>query len=122
MQSNDDRRRPRWVYSVGDEPDARFSLANERTYLASVRTSLALMAAGVALEVFDVGRDSAPVVAASILLISCSIVLPLHAWWSWARVEAGMRRNRPLPPPRASGPLAVAVAAAGALVVWGVLS
>ena len=28
------RRFPRWVYGVGTEPDARFSLANERTFLA----------------------------------------------------------------------------------------
>ena len=41
---------PRWVYGVGTEPDARFSLANERTFLAWVRTSLAFSAAGVALE------------------------------------------------------------------------
>ena len=45
-----DRRVPRRVYGVGDEPDVRFSLANERTFLAWVRTSLALLAAGVALE------------------------------------------------------------------------
>jgi putative membrane protein len=35
---------PRWVYGAGDEPDARFSLANERTFLAWIRTSLALSA------------------------------------------------------------------------------
>jgi len=27
-------RRPGWVYDDGDEPDYRFSLANERTFLA----------------------------------------------------------------------------------------
>jgi putative membrane protein len=30
------------VYGVGTEPDPRFSLANERTYLAWVRTERAL--------------------------------------------------------------------------------
>ena len=45
---------PRSVYGVGDEPDPRFSLANERTFLAWIRTGLALSAAGVALEALDV--------------------------------------------------------------------
>ncbi|WP_041583188.1 YidH family protein [Xylanimonas cellulosilytica] len=39
---------PASVYGQGSEPDARFSLANERTFLAWIRTSLALMAGGVA--------------------------------------------------------------------------
>ena len=33
---------------AGDEPDYRFTLANERTFLAWVRTALALDAAGLA--------------------------------------------------------------------------
>ncbi|NLT31088.1 MAG: DUF202 domain-containing protein, partial [Propionibacterium sp.] len=32
---------PKSVYSTGTEPDPRFTLANERTYLAWIRTSLA---------------------------------------------------------------------------------
>lgn len=34
----------------GAEPDPRFSLANERTYLAWLRTSLGLIASGIAVE------------------------------------------------------------------------
>jgi len=34
--------------SVGHDPDYRFSLANERTFLAWIRTALALLAGGVA--------------------------------------------------------------------------
>ncbi len=41
---------PRQVYEVGTEPDPRFTLANERTFLAWIRTALALIAAGIALE------------------------------------------------------------------------
>ena len=33
---------------VGEAPDYRFSLANERTFLAWIRTSLALIAGGLA--------------------------------------------------------------------------
>ena len=38
-------RRPQWVYGEGEEPDPRFTLANERTFLAWVRTALAMLAA-----------------------------------------------------------------------------
>lgn len=41
---------PRWVYDRGEEPDYRFSFANERTFLAWIRTALALVAGGVALD------------------------------------------------------------------------
>jgi putative membrane protein len=44
-------RRPR-LRDVGEEPDPRFTLANERTFLAWIRTSLALMAAGLAVSEF----------------------------------------------------------------------
>ena len=47
-------RQPRWVYDAGDEPDPRFTLANERTFLAWVRTSLAMLAGGVALHALSV--------------------------------------------------------------------
>lgn len=46
------RRFPASVYRVGDEPDPRFSLANERTFLAWIRTSLGLTAGAVAMEAF----------------------------------------------------------------------
>ena len=49
-----DHRRPQWIYGVGEEPDYRFSLANERTFLAWVRTSLGLIGGGVAVEAFGV--------------------------------------------------------------------
>ena len=38
--------KPRW-YEEGEEPDYRFTLANERTFLAWLRTALALIAGGV---------------------------------------------------------------------------
>ncbi|HBH59897.1 MAG TPA: hypothetical protein DDY41_17580, partial [Arthrobacter bacterium] len=36
----------------GTEPDPRFTLANERTFLAWIRTALALLAGGIAIEAF----------------------------------------------------------------------
>ncbi|AFR51290.1 YidH family protein [Gordonia sp. KTR9] len=115
------RRRPRWVYAAGREPDARFSLANERTYLAWIRTSLALMAAGVALQAFEIGGGSVAGVVASLLLLGTSIWLPVQAWWSWARTERQLRRERPLPAPHMTVPLSVLLAVIGSLVIWAVL-
>ena len=40
------------MQAEGEEPDPRFTLANERTFLAWVRTALALVAAGIGLETF----------------------------------------------------------------------
>ncbi|MGI5217135.1 YidH family protein [Nocardia sp. CA-290969] len=115
------RRFPMRVYGRGTEPDARFSLANERTYLAWIRTSVALMAAGVALQVFGIGGRSGPGVLASTLLIVCSIVLPGAAWVSWARVERSLREDAPLPAPSMAGPLAVVLAVASGLVLAAIL-
>ena len=44
-----ERRWPRQVYAVGNEPDPRFTFANERTFLAWIRTALGFLAAGVAI-------------------------------------------------------------------------
>ena len=40
------------VLRGGTEPDPRFTLANERTFLAWIRTSLAFLAGGIAIEAF----------------------------------------------------------------------
>jgi len=37
-------------YEQGENPDYRFSLANERTFLAWIRTTLALIATAVVLD------------------------------------------------------------------------
>lgn len=49
-----DPRHPHWVYDHGSEPDPRFTLANERTFLARARTVLGLLAGAVALHSFQV--------------------------------------------------------------------
>lgn len=114
-------RRPRSVYGAGSEPDPRFSLANERTFLAGVRTSLALLAAGVALEALDLPVQPALRLAASLVLTVLGVATPVLAWIGWARDERAMRCATPLPPPPMVAPLTVGVAVAGALVLLGYL-
>lgn len=93
-----DRRWPRWVYGVGDEPDPRFSLANERTYLAWIRTGLGFIAAGMAIAALasylDIGRVTIRV--GSALLVGAGVLTGVVAFVRWMQQERAMRLNRPL--------------------------
>lgn len=113
------RRFPHAVYRHGEEPDPRFSLANERTFLSWIRTSLALIAAGVALEALQLPiRADLRLYSASVFIV-LGLIAPVHAWISWMRTERSMRENRPLPAPALSGFLTVGVVAAGLLIAAG---
>lgn len=97
MMGRVSRRWPGWVYDEGEEPDYRFSFANERTYLAWIRTSLALLAAGVAVDVVDLSFDRGLQVTLAVLLVSLGLLSALVAWIRWALAERAMRRATPLP-------------------------
>ncbi|MFB7893637.1 YidH family protein [Microbacterium sp. NPDC056044] len=114
-------RRPSSVYRHGTEPDPRFSLANERTYLAWIRTSLAFLAGGVALEALGLSLHPGFRLAASVLLIVAGILTPLQAWIGWARTERALRLDRPLPSALLSVPIAAVVMIVGVLVSLGIL-
>lgn len=115
------RRFPRRVFGRGTEPDPRFTLANERTFLAWIRTALACIAGGVALETLGLHLHPGLRLAASLVLIAAGMMLPLMAWWAWTRAEAAMRTQAPLPPPSMALPLGVAVCLVGVLLLLGVL-
>ena len=112
---------PRSVYGVGDEPDPRFSLANERTFLAWIRTSLALSAAGVALEALDVPIAGGLRLACALLLVGLGVLAPVQAWWGWAATERAVRRRRPLPSPLLSPVIAAGTLVVGVLLLLGLL-
>lgn len=116
-----DGRFPRSLYSRGEEPDPRFTLANERTFLAWIRTALALLAGGVALEVLGLDLHPALRLAASLVLIGTGLLTPALAWIDWLRTEAAMRTSRPLPSSLLGPALAGAVTVAAVLVASAVL-
>jgi len=80
------------------EPDYRFTLANERTFLAWVRTSLAFLAAGVAVRqlVPPFGLPAGRSILAAACVVT-SIVLALGGLQRWRSVQQAMRRDEPLP-------------------------
>lgn len=116
-----DRRFPASVYRRGTEPDARFTLANERTFLAWIRTALAFLAGGVALELLGLELEPGLRLAASLTLTVAGLLTPVFAWTGWARVERALREGRPLPASPVGIVLGAAVLAAGVLLVLAIL-
>jgi putative membrane protein len=115
------RRFPAQVYSKGEEPDPRFTLANERTFLAWIRTSLALIAAGVALEALNLPIEAGIRLAASLILIVAGLFTPAQAWFGWMATERSLRNSLPLPSSAMGAPLAAAASLVGILILLGVL-
>ncbi len=112
---------PRRVYDVGEEPDPRFSLANERTFLAWIRTAMALVAGGVALDALAADVEPGLRLAAAVLLLLLGVAVPVLAWLTWVDVERALRRATPLPSSRVALPVALGVTAAGVLLLLGVV-
>jgi putative membrane protein len=116
-----DRRFPASVYRHGAEPDARFTLANERTFLAWIRTALALIAAGVALELLGLELHPGLRLAASLVLVVAGVLAPALASLNWAGTERALRLGKPLPSSFLGPVLAAAVTVAGILVLLAIL-
>lgn len=121
MAAAPQRRFPNFVYGRGEEPDARFSLANERTFLTWITAGLALLSAGVALHAFLPGLNPLFARPAEILLVVAGLACPAQAWLGWARVEAALRQKKPLPAPALAPVLTVILTIAGALLLAGML-
>lgn len=111
---------PGWVYRHGTEPDPRFTLANERTFLAWIRTALALIAGGVALEALALTVEPRWRLSAAVLLLLLGMAIPPLAWVDWGANERAMRVGGPLPHSRVALPLAVGVVLVAGLVLVGI--
>jgi putative membrane protein len=99
-----------------EEPDVRFTYANERTFLAWNRTALALIATGVA------ATQLLPKLAITggrrllgLPLIALGAVVAAESFRQWRANQRAMRRGDPLP--RSTMPLVLTVG----IVVIGVL-
>ena len=76
------------------EPDYRFTLANERTFLAYERTAIGLVAAAVAvLQIFE-GWDH---VLLGVALLIAGTVASVGGYLRFRRVDTAIRAGEPLP-------------------------
>jgi putative membrane protein len=103
------------------EPDYRFTLANERTFLAWQRTALGLLAAAVALvqlvpELAVPGARRALAIGLAALAILTSGMGLLR----WQQADRAMRRGDPLPRHPTPAYLAVGLSVVG-LVALGLV-
>jgi inner membrane protein YidH len=75
--------------------DPRFTLANERTFLAWIRTSLGMLAAAAALVAIDTGwPDWAVRLLASVLAVSALLSTGI-SWFRWRRVQEAIDSGTP---------------------------
>ncbi len=89
--------RPSWL-DEGEDPDYRFSLANERTFLAWMRTALALLAAAVAVAQLVTNFHTAWArTALGIGLAVTGLLAASFAYLRWSGNERAMRHSRSLP-------------------------
>ncbi|GAA0369642.1 hypothetical protein GCM10009530_19620 [Microbispora corallina] len=84
----------------GNEPDPRFTLANERTFLTWISTSLALSAGGIAMAVVP-ATVFVPWVRTllAVVLVLLAAVAAATAYPRWRHIQRALRRDEPLPPP-----------------------
>ncbi|AGN17758.1 putative membrane protein [Corynebacterium glutamicum MB001] len=108
----------RSVFPDGEEPDPRFTLANERTFLAWTRTSLAFLAGGIAFEAFQISGLSDTVrTTIAVFIIAVGMIIAAGAAVRWMNVERAMRKQKPLPVPAIIPFLSIAALVASAAVL-----
>lgn len=100
------------------EPDYRFTLANERTFLAWIRTALALLAGSVVIVqlVPDLGIPEARQAIAAVLAIVSMAVVAGSAL-RWRASQKAMRIDAPLPSTLMPWLLAIGVIAVGIIIM-----
>ena len=103
------------VRQVGRTPDYRFSLANERTFLAWIRTGLALLGGGLAVAQFLPASLLRTALAVALMVLGGAVAV--RAVDHWSRTERAMRLDEDLPPSRFPALLALVIAAGTLLLV-----
>ncbi len=104
-------RRPWWP-TDGDEPDPRWTLANERTLLAYERTALGLLVAGLAATGSQVVADAPlwlSVIGLPLIVLGAAV--GLEGRRRFLSAQRAMRNGEPLAAP-----------AVAAFLPWGILA
>ena len=99
----------------GAEPDARYTFANERTFLAWSRTSLALVVGGLAIAQLLPPFPGIPwgrhVIGTPLILLGCGV--SVISYTEWKANQRALRHGQPMPRSRLPQILAVAITAIG---------
>jgi inner membrane protein YidH len=115
-----DSRRPGESASPGErasetEPDARFTFANERTFLAWIRTALALVVAGLAIIQLLPPFPGVPwgrhIIGTPLILLGSAVAV--ISYLEWLRNQRALRRGEPLSRSRLPRILAMTIAVIG---------
>src|SRR5215470_17633797 len=97
-QRTESRRAARRAEPEGTEPDARFTMANERTFLAWSRTSLALVVAGLAVAQLLPPFRGVPwgrsAIATPLILLGAA--MSVLSYFEWRANQRALRRGAPL--------------------------
>ena len=104
-----------WVTEGNIDP--RYSLANERTFLAWVRTSLGLLVAATALMAVNLPWPAGAVRALAVVLATAAGGSAFASWARWRQVENALSTGQAAPPPRAHILLAGTVVLASGVVI-----
>ena len=106
----------------GEAPDYRFSLANERTFLAWIRTALGFLAAGVGLDQLA-PEFATPLIRQVLALLLCLFAggLAVYGYMRWLQNEKAMRLKEDLPYTLSLMTISIALVVVGSVVtglVW----
>jgi putative membrane protein len=97
--------------------DPRYSLANERTFLAWIRTSLGLLVAAAALVAVELPWPADAVRALAVALAAAAGGSAFASWARWRAVEHAISTGQAAPPPRAHIFLAGSVGLVSVVVI-----
>ncbi|GAA1823162.1 YidH family protein [Actinomadura chokoriensis] len=114
----------RWtdrLLAEGRDPDPRFTLANERTFLAWIRTALALIAGGIGIAL--AGHFVGPVLrhGLAVVFAATGALVAALAFRRWLRTERALRREETLPPPVLAPIMAYGIAVASIVLLVAIL-
>ncbi|MEO3827264.1 DUF202 domain-containing protein [Actinomadura sp. B10D3] len=115
----------RWtdrLLAEGSDPDPRFTLANERTFLAWIRTALALIAAGVGLSLAGDLIDAPLRVGVAAGFAAAGAGVAALAFRRWLRTERALRRSETLPPPALAPVMSYGLAIAAVVLLGALLA
>jgi putative membrane protein len=105
----------------GDDLDERFTLANERTFLAWIRTAMALIGGGLAAgQLLEFHSDAARLGVALPPIVLGALVA-LTSYRRWVQTQEALRRGRPIPTGGLPRVLAIAIGALAVVVAVVVL-